>query len=263
MFPKTHFLSGAVLSLIAYIIFPSFGWNVLFILFGSFLTDVDHLIVYHKYKNDWSPFKMIKFYNEIVKSKKLREKYDVQNDVYVFHTAEFYIILAAAGIFFHPAMLFFAGVMLHAFLDSLNEFDKKHLSLIIYMLKNRQKKRKKPKNKRKTSFYAMFLVVFCTFLTSAGQIFFKLGSKTSSFDLSLITNYNLMIGIVLYATAAFLLIIALGHGELSILYPIIATSYIWVSLLSLFYLNESVSLYGWIGIVSIFIGVSLIGGGSR
>ena len=117
--------------------------------------------------------------------------------------------------------------------------------------------------KGSTSRWAIFLVVICTLFTSIGQIFFKLGSEKASLDFSLFTNYNLLIGLALYASGAFLLIFALKGGELSVLYPIIATSYVWVSLIAKFYFNEHLSSFKLIGIFFIIIGISFVGKGSN
>jgi uncharacterized membrane protein len=122
-----------------------------------------------------------------------------------------------------------------------------------------------PKNNAmKTKPFAIALVLLCTVLTSIGQIFLKKGSSSISFDfLALITNGELAIGLVLYAVAAILLIAALKNGELSIIYPFIATSYIWVSLLSVQLLSETMNTLSWAGIALIIIGVSCIGRGAK
>lgn len=115
-----------------------------------------------------------------------------------------------------------------------------------------------------TKLWAILLVLFCTAITTSAQIFYKLGANVLQFNLfSLITNYNLIIGLGLYAIGAALLIIALKGGELSVLYPIIATSYIWVTFASSYFFNESVNLFKWLGIVFVIIGVTVIGYGSK
>ncbi len=107
---------------------------------------------------------------------------------------------------------------------------------------------------------SVLLVIACTFFTSFGQIFLKTGADRiipNSF-LSY-ANPALVAGLALYIFGAFLLILALRIGELSVLYPIIATSFIWVTILSLFILNESITHLKWSGIILIVIGVSVIG----
>ncbi len=119
--------------------------------------------------------------------------------------------------------------------------------------------------------WAFGLVLFCTLLTSAAQIFYKLGANRLEFNfislndfiMSLVTNYPLMAGFFIYGIGAVLLITALKGGELSVLYPIIATSYIWVSFLSVRFFNESINIYRWIGIITIIFGISFIGLGSK
>ncbi len=115
-----------------------------------------------------------------------------------------------------------------------------------------------------TKLWAILLVLFCTAITTSAQIFYKLGANVLKFDLfSLVTNYNLIAGLGLYAIGAALLIIALKGGELSVLYPIIATSYIWVTFASLYFFNEQVNLFKWLGIACVIIGVTVIGYGSK
>jgi len=115
-----------------------------------------------------------------------------------------------------------------------------------------------------TKRWAIGLVIVCTLFTSFAQIFYKFGADRLSFDIfSIITNWPIIIGIILYGTAAVLLIIALSAGEVSVLYPIIATSYIWVSLLSMYFFGEVINLYKWIGMIFIFFGVIMVAKGGK
>ena len=115
-----------------------------------------------------------------------------------------------------------------------------------------------------TKLWAALLVLFTTLLTSSAQIFYKLGSKTITLDpLSIITNYYLFGGLLLYAVGGILMIISFRGGEVSVLYPIIATSYIWVSFLSIYFLGEVMNAYKWLGVLGIIAGIALIGFGSK
>ena len=85
-----------------------------------------------------------------------------------------------------------------------------------------------------TKLWAALLVLFTTFLTSSAQLLWKKGSSTLTFNvISILTNYYLIGGILLYIVGGTLIIISFRGGEVSVLYPIIATSYIWVSFLSI------------------------------
>ncbi len=116
---------------------------------------------------------------------------------------------------------------------------------------------------------AVLLVVFCTLLTSSAQVFFKYASDklilSSAYSLifSALTNLNLYIGIIIYFMAAAILLIALKSSDLSVAYPIIATSYVWVAILSMYFFNEILTIKNWVGIAAILIGVSLTGFGGK
>ena len=60
-----------------------------------------------------------------------------------------------------------------------------------------------------------------------------------------------------------MMVIALRGGDLSVLYPLIALSYVWVSILSQFILHDNMNFLKWAGVVSIIVGVSFIGMGGR
>lgn len=107
-------------------------------------------------------------------------------------------------------------------------------------------------------------MIICTLFTSFGQVFFKLSSRNFEFDIMrLITNYWLYPAFIFYFVGALILVIALKKGELSIVYPMISMSFIWVTLISVFYLNESFALNKIQGMFLIVCGISSIGLGSK
>ena len=77
------------------------------------------------------------------------------------------------------------------------------------------------------------------------------------------TNVPLMAGYALYGLNTLLLVLALRDGELSTLYPIIALTYVWVTLLSYTLLAERPNSLKNIGIALIVAGVAIIGRGER
>lgn len=102
----------------------------------------------------------------------------------------------------------------------------------------------------------------CTVFTALGQFFFKLSTTNLVFDLSLIYNYNLLLGLFFYGIGALLMIFALKYGELNTLYPIVSLTFIWVTLISVFILHETISLFKFSGIGVIIFGVFMIQRGS-
>jgi drug/metabolite transporter (DMT)-like permease len=112
---------------------------------------------------------------------------------------------------------------------------------------------------------ALLLVLACTVFGAAAQVLIKTGAThiahpsliTSA--TSMITNPWLFAGYSLYAVSTVLLIVALKDGELSITYPVIALTYVWVALLSYFLMHESMGLYKIIGLALIVTGVAVVG----
>ena len=112
--------------------------------------------------------------------------------------------------------------------------------------------------------WAIGLVILATLIGAFGPILLKKASakKLSSIK-SLASNYHLFGGVLLYAIGTILFIPALKGGDLSVLYPFVALTYIWVSLLSVRFLGEKMNKFKWVGIFLIIAGVSLIGFGAK
>ena len=115
-----------------------------------------------------------------------------------------------------------------------------------------------------TQLWAILLVISATLTGAFGPILLKKASakKLSSIK-SLSTNYHLFGGVGLYTLGTLLFIPALKGGDLSVLYPFVALTYIWVSLLSVKFLGEKMNAIKWLGVILIIIGVSFIGIGSN
>lgn len=124
------------------------------------------------------------------------------------------------------------------------------------MAKNKVKHAKKKQQIEK----GILLVILVTLLNGFGQLFQKLGME--SFDPSffgLLTNYQLILGLGFYGVSVLILTYALKFGDLSLLFPFVSLTFVWVLLLSGYVLHEPVSLFDFGGIVLIVGGVSLVG----
>ena len=110
---------------------------------------------------------------------------------------------------------------------------------------------------------SIVLVCFCTLIGAAAQILMKLGvtSVSSPNPLDLLTNVPLMAGYALYGLFTGLFVVALRHGELSTLYPIISLNYVWVSLLSVYFFAETLNPYRVLGLTVVVAGVAVLGRG--
>ncbi|MFH1787890.1 MAG: hypothetical protein ABH834_00745 [Candidatus Altiarchaeota archaeon] len=104
-----------------------------------------------------------------------------------------------------------------------------------------------------------------TVFTSLGQISLKKGANQLVLGFfELLGNHPLIVGCVLYAVGAMMLIVSLKYGELSVLYPVYALNFIWVSVLSpRFFPTDSMNAVKWVGVLFVIAGVSFIGFGSR
>jgi multidrug transporter EmrE-like cation transporter len=77
------------------------------------------------------------------------------------------------------------------------------------------------------------------------------------------TNVPLMAGYSLYGMSTVLLVLALKDGELSLLYPVIALTYVWVTALSFLLFRDHVNPFKLAGIAIIVIGVTVLGRGGK
>jgi drug/metabolite transporter (DMT)-like permease len=105
----------------------------------------------------------------------------------------------------------------------------------------------------------ILLTALAAFIGSIGQLEFKRGADNLQFDIKLLlTNYHLILAVAVYGLSTILYIYALNKENLSIIYPIIATSYIWTLMFSKVFLKEPIGLTGWAGVFFILLGVALI-----
>jgi multidrug transporter EmrE-like cation transporter len=116
-----------------------------------------------------------------------------------------------------------------------------------------------------TALGSIALVILCTVIGAAAQILMRHGAAhlQGSTAADLLTNWELMAGYACLAVNTGLLILALRRGELSVLYPIIALTYVWVTVLSPMFFGDVINAYKVAGVALIVLGVSFIGLGSR
>lgn len=117
---------------------------------------------------------------------------------------------------------------------------------------------------------SVLLVFFCTLLGAAAQVLIKSGAPKLGLQSSLwstavatATNFPLIAGLSLYGLSTVFLVLALQHGELSMLYPVIALTFVWVTILSAVVIGESMNPYKIVGISVIVAGVAVLGMGRR
>jgi len=108
---------------------------------------------------------------------------------------------------------------------------------------------------------SVMLVLAESALTAIAAFFVKVGMNQFNFR-TIFKNTILGSGIFLYGISAVIYIIALRGEELSVLFPLVSTTYIWSSLLSIKFLKEKMTVGKWLSVIGIIIGVLFIGLGS-
>ena len=108
------------------------------------------------------------------------------------------------------------------------------------------------------------LMVVCTLFTSVGQLFYKMGANNFAFSIEgILLNIPFILGLTFYGIGAILLIIALKYGELSVLFPFVSLSFVWVALLSALFLGEQITELKLLAVIAIITGIVLIGRGAE
>lgn len=117
---------------------------------------------------------------------------------------------------------------------------------------------------------AALIVLACTLMVGAAQVLIKLGANSLGAHaglektlLGIFTIPQLFAGYCLYGIFAVLLIYALRHGELSVLYPLISLGYVWVSILSVLVFHETMNPMKIAGLAIIIAGVAVLGFGGK
>ncbi len=117
---------------------------------------------------------------------------------------------------------------------------------------------------------AVLIIIAGTFLVAVAQLLIKSGAnRLGHADLigtaiGIFTIPPLFAGYCLYAVFAAMMIYALKHGELSVLFPLISLGFVWVSILSVLIFHEAMSPLKGVGIAVIVAGVATLGrGGSH
>jgi len=112
-----------------------------------------------------------------------------------------------------------------------------------------------------TKNWAIAVIIFTTALTSCAQILWKKGVIQEPF--SNLFLLFILAGMGLYGIGAVLMIIAFKGGEVTVLYPIFASSYVWVVLLSNYFFDETITALKVIGVAIVITGIVFISYGSK
>lgn len=115
---------------------------------------------------------------------------------------------------------------------------------------------------------SFLLVVCCTLIGAAAQVLIKQGAGALGPNptmvqaaLAMLLTPTLFAGYSMYGVSTVLLVLALRHGQLSLLYPVFAMTYVWVTILSVLVFHESMNAFKLAGIAIIVGGIAVLGRG--
>jgi drug/metabolite transporter (DMT)-like permease len=108
----------------------------------------------------------------------------------------------------------------------------------------------------------IFLTLVAALFTSFSQLLFKRGLQkrlNSVMDiLKTLLNKNIILGLCGYAVSFTLYLIALQTSQLSVVFPIFASSFIFVTIISAIILKERIGAYRILGVILIFVGITIV-----
>ncbi len=110
-------------------------------------------------------------------------------------------------------------------------------------------------------YYIAFLTLFAAFVVSLAQLAFKRSVKKAGSlreMLGMARSPLFLLGILGYLAGLGIYLAALSGGELSLVYPLFASSFIFVTLLSALALKERVGWVRFAGILIIFVGIAVV-----
>ena len=80
--------------------------------------------------------------------------------------------------------------------------------------------------------------------------------------IQLLQSSSALKGLLFMSLSVAFYLAALRKEELSVVYPLVSTTYIWITIFSVKKLGEKMDVWKWIGLIGVIIGVALVGIGS-
>jgi uncharacterized membrane protein len=113
---------------------------------------------------------------------------------------------------------------------------------------------------------SLALVVIFTLISAIAQACLKTGATALGAGPTIrgvLYDFPLIAGLMLYGVGTVLMVLALRHGELSVLWPVISLSYVWVTIISMVWFHEPMNLPKALGVAVIIFGVAILGRGAH
>jgi multidrug transporter EmrE-like cation transporter len=115
-----------------------------------------------------------------------------------------------------------------------------------------------------TPLKSILLVMSASFVGSFGSVFLKAGAGRLHREvLTLLLNWRLAAGVLLFVLSSFLFIAGVKEGELSILYPMVSLGYIFSLCWSRLFFGEPLTRNKLLGLALIVTGIVFLSLGNR
>jgi multidrug transporter EmrE-like cation transporter len=115
----------------------------------------------------------------------------------------------------------------------------------------------------RTPLSSILLVLFASLIGSFGAVFLKLGAAHMNRGFRYIVNWQLGFGLALFLGSSIPFVMGVRHGELSVLYPMVALAYVWALFWSRLFFNEPITKAKLGALAMILAGIICIGAGGR
>lgn len=106
--------------------------------------------------------------------------------------------------------------------------------------------------------YPILLNLLAAFIGAIGQYCYKLGSQKLK-EIPIYQNWQILLGVFFFSLVMVLFIwsFKLG-GKISVTFPVYATTFIWGTMLGVFFDKEPFNCIQGVGVVCVFVGISII-----
>ncbi len=106
------------------------------------------------------------------------------------------------------------------------------------------------------------ITLLSAIMVAGAQYFFKknLGAFTMSLGgiLKVVRNRGVMVGIIIYALALVVYLVALRYGQLSYVYPVFASSFVFTMIVANYVLREKSDWKRVLGILITILGIAIV-----
>lgn len=113
-----------------------------------------------------------------------------------------------------------------------------------------------------TPLSSILLVLAGSVVGSFGAVFLKLGAARITGNLLTFFNRPLALGVFLYLASSVFYGAGIRHGQLSVLYPMVALGYVWTLLWARIFFQEQFTRQKLVGLSLVLLGVFFVGLGS-